>query len=424
MTRVASLTGLGRGAKILAICVVFTCLALFLQSLHLPSELYNLRTATSNSKVVAHPLPKKPANTTVSALVFYGREDRVSSLRCYLERNLVENGGWLDEVLWVVNTDKADDLHYLDEIIESNPTVHRKLVVPGDKLWVYSYYKAWQRLDRGKYYVKIDDDILWMADDAIPRLVAQKIARPQDLVVSANIINNPPLGFMHYHMGALHPYFPDTEAPAEEADATTPWKPSQHPYWEGPADYTWPLDKKPPHKNHRWLRVQDDNMMGQTPAAELKYEVWGPSYESWAIAAQMHYSLLENIENDRTDAYKFGTWDMHGHRIRINFMCFYADDILNTDVENWPKNRGDEDMVVIDLPKQLNRSVTIAGAALGAHFQYSDQGDLADTDLLRRYRALADERACQFQRRKQSPTTTSKSRPKATNRSRRAVGSR
>ncbi len=193
-----------------------------------------------------------------------------------------------------------------------------------------------------------------MADDAIPRLVAQKIARPQDLVVSANIINNPPLGFMHYHMGALHPYFPDTGSPAH-INASTPWKPSQHPYWEGPANYTWPLDKKPPHKNHRWLRVQNENMMSQTPAAELTYDVWGPSYESWAIAAQMHYSLLENIERNRLDVYKFGTWDMHGHRIRINFMCFYADDILDTDVENWPKNRGDEDMVVLDLPKQLNR---------------------------------------------------------------------
>ncbi len=72
----------------------------------------------------------------------------------------MENGGWLDEVLWVVNTDNEGDLSYLNEIIESNPAVHRKLVIPGDKLWVYSYYKAWQRLDRGKYYVKVDDDIV------------------------------------------------------------------------------------------------------------------------------------------------------------------------------------------------------------------------------------------------------------------------
>ncbi|KAJ6436314.1 retrovirus polyprotein [Purpureocillium lavendulum] len=119
------------------------------------------------------------------------------------------------EIPWVVNTDNADDLGYLDEIIKSNPAVRRKLVIPGEKLWVYSYYKAWQRLDRGKYYVKIDDDIA-------------------------------------------------------------------------------------PHKSHRWLRVKDDNMVSQTLAAELKYEVWGPRYESSAIAAQMHYSLLDNIEDNKT----------------------------------------------------------------------------------------------------------------------------
>ena len=42
-------------------------------------------------------------------------------LRCYLERNLVDNGGWLDEVHWVQNTDSKDDLAYLDEILASQP---------------------------------------------------------------------------------------------------------------------------------------------------------------------------------------------------------------------------------------------------------------------------------------------------------------
>jgi hypothetical protein len=36
-------------------------------------------------------------------------------------------------------------------------------------------------------------------------------------------------------------------------------------------------------------------------------------------------------------------------------MCVYADDILDTDPEHWPKRRGDEDMIVLDLPKKLRR---------------------------------------------------------------------
>lgn len=97
-------------------------------------------------------------------------------------------------------------------------------------------------------------------------------------------------------------------------------------------------------------------MMPQTPAAELKYEVWGSSYDSWAIATQMHYSLLENIERKQLDLYKFPKpWLMNGERIRINFICIYGDDIISTDVENWPKGFGDEDMIAIELPKKLRR---------------------------------------------------------------------
>lgn len=122
----------------------------------------------------------------------------------------------------------------------------------------------------------------------------------------------------------------------------------------------------------------------------------------------MHYSLLENIETNQLDLYKFDKpWNMNGERIRINFICIYADDILNTDIKNWPRGLGDEDMIAIELPKKLRRrkplslfrhnvpsltsslAVTILGDALASHFQYSDQGKLASTDLMMRYRALS-----------------------------------
>ncbi|KAM6506463.1 hypothetical protein FSOLCH5_013444 [Fusarium solani] len=298
----------------------------------------------------------KPEDVIVSGFVFYGRKSRVSSMRCYLERNLVDNGGWLDEVLWIVNTQNGEDLRYLDEIIARNPKRHKKLI-PEERLSTYTYYKAWRHLERGKYYVKIDDDILWFDDSAIPNLVTRKIEHPDDFVVAGNIINNPPLGFIHFRMGALHPYFPEPEQPSYATNGTDYWKPSRHGFWDGPKNYTWDIEKPPPAWPHRgWLRVRDDTMIYQTPVAKLKYEVWGPSYQKWSIAAQMHYSLLENIENDALHLYKFEKpWTMYGDRIRINFMCIYANDILDTDPEHWPKGRGDEDMIVLDLPEKLRR---------------------------------------------------------------------
>ncbi|KAM6505247.1 hypothetical protein FSOLCH5_015166 [Fusarium solani] len=145
----------------------------------------------------------KPEGVIVSEFVFYGRKSRVSSMQCYIERNLADNGGWLDEVLWIVNAQNEEDLRYLDEIISSNPARHKK-IIPEKHLSTYTYYKAWQLLERGKYY-------LWIDDNAIPNLVTRKIEHPEDFVVAGNIINNPPLGFMHFRMGALHPYFPEPE---------------------------------------------------------------------------------------------------------------------------------------------------------------------------------------------------------------------
>ncbi|KAJ9412840.1 hypothetical protein QL093DRAFT_2518936 [Fusarium oxysporum] len=295
----------------------------------------------------------KPEGVIVSGFVFYGRKSRVSSMRCYLERNLVDNGGWLDEVLWVANTQNEGDLDYLDEIIASNPEKYKK-IIPEKPLSTYTYYKAWQLLERGKYYVKIDDDILWIDDNAIPNLVTRKIDYPEDFVVSGNIINNPPLGFMHFRIAKPRTYGADY------------WKPSRHGFWDGPKNFTLDIEKPPPAwPQHRWLRVQDDTMIYQTPINKLKYEVWGSSYQAWSIAAQMHYSLLENIENNALDLYKFEKpWTMYGDRIRINFICCDA------------------------------VTVVVQGDALAAHFQYEHQGGLGDTDLLKRYLALAQDRYC------------------------------
>ncbi|KAJ4243824.1 hypothetical protein NW762_014701 [Fusarium torreyae] len=268
---------------------------------------------------------------------------------------MVDHGGWLDEILWIVNTNKENDLRYLDEIIATNPARHKK-VIPEETLSTPNYWKAWRHLERGKHYVKIDDDILWIDDNAIANLVTRKMQNPNDFVVSGNVINNPPLGFFHYRMGALHPYFPETVQPTYTTNTSWYWKSSMHGYWDGPGTFTWDAGNDPPFNHHRWLRVQDERMMAQTPAHRLKYEVWGTSYEDWSIAAQQHYSLLENIETNQLDLYKFDKpWIMHEDRIRINFMCVYADDILDTDIDSWTPGQGDEDMIVLNLPKQLRR---------------------------------------------------------------------
>ncbi|KAH7233604.1 hypothetical protein BKA59DRAFT_319621 [Fusarium tricinctum] len=378
----------------IAACFLLYLIGILFYTYRFPAFSFALAPATVTSATSIQAPLIKPENTTVSALVFYGRRSRVEIMKCYIERNMVDNGGWLDEVLWVVNTDKQEDLRYLEEILATNPRY--KKIYPDEIASTYSYKNIWKLLDRGKYYVKIDDDVVWIEDNAIPNLVTRKIQNPDDFVVSGNIINNPPLGFFHMRMGAIHPYFPEAFEPLNVTNATDYWKPSRHPSWDGPKKFKWELKNDPPSwRNHRWLRVPDDSMLYQTPAAELKYEVWGDSYKNWAIASQMHMSLFENIEKNQLDLYRFEKpWVMYEDRIRINFMCIYSDDILDTDPANWPEGRGDEDMIVLDLPEKLRRPVVIQGNALAAHYQYMDQKKLRQTDILQRYRSISKDRYC------------------------------
>ncbi|KAK2799448.1 hypothetical protein FQN51_006935 [Onygenales sp. PD_10] len=310
-------------------------------------------------------------------------------------RNMVDNGGWLDEVLWVVNTKNHEDLKYFEEIIASSPR-YKKLDI-GRYVRAADYRQIWKLLQRETIYVKIDDDVLWLADDTIPLLVNHKVKHPNDFAVSANVINNPPLGFMHYHFGALHPYFPELDSgkPSQKISDNKSWKWSDHPYWEGPEDFEWSSTANPPAKGHRWLRVKQDKALARTPATQLKYEVWGTSYYSWAITAQQHYSFLENLETDQLHLYKFDPpWNMDNERIRINVLAIWSDDILDSDIDNWPAAKSDEDMIVMELPKRYYRPVNILGQALAVHFSYQHQPAVEDTDLLDRYHSLALERGC------------------------------
>ncbi|KAJ9662742.1 hypothetical protein H2198_001191 [Neophaeococcomyces mojaviensis] len=104
----------------------------------------------------------RPENQTIIGLVFYGRQDRVRLLNCYLERNLPEQGGWLDEVHFVRNTNNETDLAYLDELLATHSRykmLNLKNNASTDN--IDRYRDAWGLINRDTIYVKIDDDVVW-----------------------------------------------------------------------------------------------------------------------------------------------------------------------------------------------------------------------------------------------------------------------
>jgi hypothetical protein len=73
-----------------------------------------------------------------------------------LQRNLVENGGMLDEVIFAVHTDNEHDLEYLDQLVNTTHS-YTKYQQEKDYEWLVG---SWEKVERGNIYIKIDDDVV------------------------------------------------------------------------------------------------------------------------------------------------------------------------------------------------------------------------------------------------------------------------
>lgn len=249
-----------------------------------------------------------------------------------------------------------------------------------------------------------DSRQIWFADDTIPRMVTRKMNNPDYLVVSANMINSPLMGWVHYHMGAQHPYLPELVEPSKSDPIlslpTNPpsWRASTYPPWTGPDEYFFPHDYEPPEDGNtsRWLRLSNSTSTSaaihRTPMAETEYNTWGTALTAWPIAAQTHYSFLENLESDTLHLYKTdGVWLTDYTRLSINFVAVWADDVL----DNLPMDAVDEEWLTVNLPRKLGKSVAVEMNGLAVHFSFGGQWQgVAKTDLLGRYKNYADEMVC------------------------------
>jgi hypothetical protein len=67
------------------------------------------------------------------------------------------NGGLLDEVIWTANTEKVNDLAYLDDLVASSPHYRKHAATKQYEWWL----GAWEAVDDpSAVYLKIDDDVV------------------------------------------------------------------------------------------------------------------------------------------------------------------------------------------------------------------------------------------------------------------------
>ncbi|KAJ2906723.1 uncharacterized protein MKZ38_000459 [Zalerion maritima] len=352
-----------------------------------------------------------PPDMKIIGLVFYGRRQYVQILDCYLKRNLKSNGGLFDEVIFAVKTDIEEDVKFLDSIVDTTPGY-----VKYERESIKGYGGSWEVAleHKNDILIKIDDDVVFIEDNAVSAIVKRLLENPDYFAVSANVINNPLLSYVHRGLGMYEPFFPEMEKPEPEQVNSSSWRVSELPSYDGPRDgpkgFSINGSTPAPYKGHRWLPVRERPFdIFKTPARDIGSEPGKPALTSWAIAAQTHYSFFQHLEQGDTHQYKFNTWDYHYHRLSINFLGIRGRDVA----ECYPFPVGDDEAyLTLRRPREIGRHLVVDGGGLVAHYafgpQYHAHGGkgILWTDILDRYQAYADEMVCPFANRSAKSVVT------------------
>ncbi|EMR66140.1 hypothetical protein UCREL1_6874 [Eutypa lata UCREL1] len=419
---------------------------------------------------------KKPNGIRVVAMVFYGRKHNVDILDCYLRQNLASNGGYLDEVWFMVHTTEKGDVKWLRKLTGGEPGY--RFVDLGDCTTGH-YGCIWEyAVEDDTIYIKIDDDILYIHHDAIPQLVHTRLAQPYAFAISAQLVNGPVTAIQQYNFGAIHPFLPDPRPQPSARVANETWRPAdmglypndekrtarrERSWWRSDNSL---VDMAAPYPGHTWLLLSDAPTSGinllRTPIGywnehRIADIAHGIGWTSWGVAAQSAYSLLHNIAINEMSRYHWGRaidfgmpsssssllpfptddkgdkhgssdndtgttttttatsffdgkgaalkhlttkykgpggeqlFDMQYVRYNLNFVALWGRDVR----DSLPIGQWDEEELSQTIPRRLGRPFVIDTRAVVGHHSFFTQRDGIDkTDLLDRWRALANEISC------------------------------
>mmetsp|Transcript_63569 Transcript_63569/g.200860 ORF Transcript_63569/g.200860 Transcript_63569/m.200860 type:complete len:684 (+) Transcript_63569:39-2090(+) len=333
------------------------------------------------------------ASVRVVAVVFCGRRDRLRILLRYLGRDLRRSGGVVDRVILARWQHTRGDLDFLERVVageggsgafeirdfsEETWGPPREGADPQTNRMVRLY----QSLDEpDAVYVKIDDDVVYIAPHAIANLV-REVRRGRCLFVSGNVVNHAIMSSLHQDRGAHRGFWPSQE------QLRQPWQ------------------RRPWHK-HSQINLSPDFRFERHPVARCVVE-------RWDCAALVHESFLDRAADGTLCAFDFGWHDFNrggfrehrythrspsidkeyaaeGARWSTNFFAFTK---ASLDGVNWQAiyGKGDDEEEFTGPHSQRREEHSCAvGAALSVHFSYGSQeeGLMANTDLLRRYDKLS-----------------------------------
>lgn len=290
----------------------------------------------------------------VVAFTPFGRELTVSILYKYMKRDyergiLDEWQLWLntdDSTIMVVNGEivncvgQYDDVMYWYKLGEENDwitLVDRPLAQPlyPKQLNTGLFYKT-QTIDPGTTYLRFDDDIIYVHEDAIENMVRAKNSKTGTLAVFPIIWNN---AIVSYHL-------------QQQGIVPTSWG-HVHPYC---------MDEV--------------------------------GWKSFEFAREMHELLLKCIDAGIVDKLYLHHDRPLDKGMQFSVSCFAmnGEDYRELDPPGDLGGAEEESWLTVNRPAETGKSNVIISNAIVSHFSFFHQREklLNETDILDRYRALAE----------------------------------
>ena len=247
--------------------------------------------------------------------------------------------GHIDEWVLFENAYTEEDKAYTYELAASAPYI-KVITVPDrddghrDAYRISEFYS--QLTDEDAIYVRLDDDICYIAPEAIKRLVEYRLANPEPYLVFTNTINNTRISYMQQQEGCI--------------------------------PFAWGTLTNEILDPIAW---QDGNFvtslhLGVTGILERRLPLEG----SFAI----HSRVIDTHE--------------HGH-ISVNCFAMLGKDMVNVASR---MNRDEERSLSLYIPQYLERFNAICGDAIVVHFAYHTQTAIMEsTNLLEDYKKIAQQ---------------------------------
>ncbi len=246
----------------------------------------------------------------------------------------------IDEHHWWLNTNDPDDARYVEQITAEHPDFFRICQKPvrsdlniGQNIW--RFFAEYCEPDT--LYLRFDDDIVYMAPDAVENLVRFRLAHREPVVVLGNVVNNGVCSHFLQQAGLI----PRT-----------------------------------------WGEVENFCLDGN----------------GWAcgeFACKLHGLFLDELRCGNWERWKLTDLPVDGRRrFSVNVVSWLGEDLCRV-----PEVHGgvvDEELfLTVELPRRLGRSNAACGDALFAHFAFFTQRPYLEwtwPQLIGHYQEIAQRR--------------------------------